>query len=93
MGHEEIREAMEHVIGVEPSFHQDGKALPTEIIDDHQDLDGTTVVRAVSHEIIGTDVVAMGGPEPVTDLFHAPSLRQNDLRLAKLPDDLFQHRP
>ena len=38
MGHEEIREAMEHVIGVEPSLHQDGEALPTEFVDDGQDL-------------------------------------------------------
>jgi hypothetical protein len=32
MGHEEIRESMEHVIGVEPSLHQDGQAhyLPSQ---------------------------------------------------------------
>ena len=66
MGHEEIREAMEHVIGVEPSLHEDGEALPTEFIDDRQHLDGTTIVGAVCHKVIGPDVVAMGGPEPDT---------------------------
>jgi hypothetical protein len=66
VGHKQIREAVEHVIGVEPSLHQDGQALPTEFVYDCQDPDGTTVVRAVLHKIIGPDVVAMGGPEPDT---------------------------
>jgi hypothetical protein len=66
MGHKEICEAMEHVIGVEPSLHQDGEPLPTEFIDDRQHLEGTTIVGAVCYEVIGPDVVAMGGPEPDT---------------------------
>jgi hypothetical protein len=66
VGHKQIREAVEHVIGVEPSLHQDGQALPTEFVYDCQDPDGTTVVRAVLHKIRGPDVVAMGGPEPDT---------------------------
>jgi hypothetical protein len=66
MGHEEIREAMEHVIGVELSLNHNGEALSTEFVDDRQDLEGTAVVRAVCHKIIGPDVMAMGGPEPDT---------------------------
>ena len=66
MDHEEIRKEMEHIIGVEPSLHEDGEALPTEFIDDRQHLDGTTIVGAVCHKVIGPDVVAMGGAEPDT---------------------------
>jgi hypothetical protein len=66
MGHEEIREAMKHVIRVEPSLHQDGETLATEFVDDRQHLDRTTIVRVIYHEVIGPDVVAMGGPEPDT---------------------------
>ncbi len=66
MSHEEIREGMEHVIGGEPSLDPDGEALLTEFVDDRQDLEGTTIVRAVYHEVIGPDVVAMGGPDPDT---------------------------
>ena len=64
MGHEEIREAMEHIIGVEPPVHPDGEALPTEFVDDRQHLEGTTIMGAVLYKVIGPDVVAMGGPEP-----------------------------
>jgi hypothetical protein len=63
---EEIREAMEHIIGVEPSLYEDGEALSTEFVDDRQHLDGTTIVGAVLYEVKGPDVVAMGGPEPDT---------------------------
>ena len=66
VGHEEIREAMEHIIGVEPPLHHDGEALPTEFVDDRQDLEGTAIVSAVFHKIIGPDMVTMGGPEPDT---------------------------
>ena len=34
VGYEEIREAMEHVIGAKLSLHHDGQALPTEFVDD-----------------------------------------------------------
>jgi hypothetical protein len=64
MFHEEIREAMEHIIGVEPSLHEDGEVLPTEFVDDRQHLEGTAIMGAVLYKIIGPDVVAMGGPEP-----------------------------
>jgi hypothetical protein len=66
MGHEEICEAMEHVIGFEVSFHNNGETFSTEFIYDIQYPDGTTVMRAVCHEIIGPDMMAMGGPEPDT---------------------------
>lgn len=66
MGHEEIGQTMEYVIGVEPSLHQDGEALPTEFVDDRQQPDRTTIVRAVCHEVIGPDMGTMGGPEPDT---------------------------
>jgi hypothetical protein len=64
MCHEEIFEAMEYIIGVKPPVHPDGEALPTEFVDNRQHLDGTTIVGAVLYEVIGPDVVAMGGSEP-----------------------------
>ena len=66
MGHEEIGQAVEHVIGVELSVNHDVEALPTEFVYDCQDLDGTAVVSAVLHKVIGPDMVTMGGPEPDT---------------------------
>lgn len=66
VGHEEVREAMEHVIGAQLSLNHNGEALSTEFVDNRQYLDWTTVVSAVCHEIIGPDMVAMGGPEPDT---------------------------
>ena len=66
MGHEELREAMEHVIGAQLPLNHNGEALSTEFVDNRQYLDWTTVVSAVCHELIGPDMVAMGGPEPDT---------------------------
>lgn len=66
MGHKRVCEAMEHVIGVEPSLYQDGDALPTEFIDDRQNLYGMAVMRALCHEVIGSDIVTMRWPEPDT---------------------------
>jgi hypothetical protein len=66
MGHEEIREAMEHVVGFELSLHHNGEAFSTEFIYDIQYFDWATIVSTVCHEIIGPDMMAMGGPEPDT---------------------------
>ena len=84
MGHEEIREAMEHVIGVELSLHHDVEALPTEFVDDGQDLDRTAVVGAVCHKIVGPDVVAMSGPEPDTRPIVEPQTSAFGLLLGNL---------
>ena len=66
MGHKEICEAMEDVIGFEVSLYHNGEALSTEFIDDRQYLDWTAVACAVCHEIIGPDMMAVGGPQPDT---------------------------
>ncbi len=66
MGHEEIGQAMEHVISVQFSFNHDVEALPTEFVYDREDPDGTAIMGAVLHKVIGPDMVAMGGPEPDT---------------------------
>ncbi len=63
MAHEQIREVMEYVIGVEPSLHNDSEALPTEFVDDGQYLDRLPIVRTVCHEIISPDMIAVHGPE------------------------------
>lgn len=57
---------MEHVIGAQSSLNHNGEALSTEFIDNRKYLDGTTVMSTVCHEIVGPDMVAMGGPEPDT---------------------------
>jgi hypothetical protein len=77
VGHEEIREAPEHIVGVESSLNHNGEALSTEFVHNGQDLDWTAVVSAVCHEIIRPDMMAMGGPEPDTRPIiepHTPSL-------------------
>jgi hypothetical protein len=66
VGNKEIGEAMKHVIGSEASLHDDVEALPTEFVNDRQDLDKSAVVSAVFDKIIGPDMMAMGGPEPHT---------------------------
>jgi len=55
---------MEHIIGTKLSLHHVVQALPTEFVDNRQDLDGAAVIGAVCDEIIRPDMVAMGGPEP-----------------------------
>ena len=84
MGHQEIRKAMEHVIGVELSLHHNSQALPTEFVYDRQDLDGTAVVSAVCHKIIGPDMVAMRGPEPDTRPIVEPETSSLGLLLGNL---------
>jgi hypothetical protein len=64
VGHEEVREAMEHVIGAKLPLNHNGEAFSTEFIYDIQYLDWATIVSTVCHEIIGPDMMAMGGPEP-----------------------------
>lgn len=66
VGHKEIREAMEDVIGFEVSLDHNGQTLSTEFVDNRQYLDWTTVVSAVCHEIIGPDMAAVGGSKPDT---------------------------
>jgi hypothetical protein len=66
MGHEEIGQAMEHVISDEFSVNHDSEALPTEFVYDREDPDGTAIMGAVLHKVIGPDMVAVGGPEPDT---------------------------
>ncbi len=84
VGHEEIREAMEHVIGAQPSLHHNVEAFPTEFVNDRQNLDGTAVMSAVCHKIIGPDMVAMGGPEPHTRPIVEPQTSAFGLLLGNL---------
>ncbi len=84
MGHEELREAMEHIIGAQLSFNHNGEALSTEFVDNREHLDWTTVMSAVCHEIVGPDVVAMGGPEPDTGPIVEPQTSAFGLLLRNL---------
>jgi len=84
VGYEEIREAMEDVVGAQPSLHQDIQALTTEFVYDRQDLDRTAVVSAVCHKIIGPDMVAMRGSEPDTRPIVEPQTSAFGLLLGNL---------
>jgi hypothetical protein len=84
VGYEEIREAMEDVVGAQPSLHQDIQALTTEFVYDRQDLDRTAVVSAVCHKIIRPDMVAMRGPEPDTRPIVEPETSSLGLLLGNL---------
>jgi len=84
VGHEEIREAIQYVIRIEPSFHYDVQALSAEFVDDRQHLDGAAIVRAVFDKIIGPDMVAMGRPEPDTRSIVEPQTSSFGLLLRNL---------
>ncbi len=84
MGHEEVREAMKHIIGAQLSLNHNGEALSTEFVDNCQYLDWTAVVSAVCHEIIGPDMVAMAGPEPDTRPIVEPETSSFGLLLRNL---------
>jgi hypothetical protein len=64
--HKEIRKALENVIGIEPSVHDDVEALSAKFVYDRQDLEGTAIVSTVLHKIIRPDMVAMSRSEPDT---------------------------
>jgi hypothetical protein len=89
----EIGKVTQRVIGVELSLRQDGDALPTESIDDRQTLYGMAIMRAICHDVIGRDVVAMGGPEPDTRPMVEPQPCTLGLFLGNLqPPYPFLHR-
>jgi hypothetical protein len=66
MGHEEIREAMEHIIGCELPVHYKSEALTREFVHHRQNFYRPFVMRSVRHEIISPDVVAVQWPETDT---------------------------
>ncbi len=72
MGHEEVREAMEHVIGAQLSLNHNGEALSTEFVYDRQNLDGAAVVRAVCPGSLKRARSSLNSPEQKADhLFRA----------------------
>ncbi len=75
---------MEHVIGLELSLNHNGEALSTEFLDNRQNLDWTTVVGTVCHEIIGPDMMAMGRPEPDTRPIVEPETSASGLMFGDL---------
>jgi len=84
VGHEEIREAIQYVIRIEPSFHYDVQALSAEFVDDRQHLDAAAIMRAVFDKIIGPDMVTMGRPEPDTRSIVEPQTSSFGLLLRNL---------
>ena len=78
MGNEQVRERLQHVGRSELTRHHEREALPRVLIDHRQHLQGAPVRRAVGHEVIRPDVMAMRGPltdaRPIGEP-EAPALR------------------
>ena len=54
---EEIGQALEHVVGSEPSRHDDRQAAARELVEHDEHAEGATVLCAILDEVVGPDVV------------------------------------
>ena len=74
MRHEEVREHVDYVCGLQLASHTDGQALVSELVDHVQHPELAPVVRSLLHEVVRPDVVrvfwseadagAVSQPEP-----------------------------
>ena len=60
---EQVREDVDHVIGLEFVGHTDGQALMGEPVYDVEHAELAAAMRPVLHEVAGLDVVGMLGPQ------------------------------
>ena len=61
---EEIGQDLEHVVGSDLSSHLDCQTLPRVLVDHGQQLQGSTVVGPLTHEVVGPDMILVQRPEP-----------------------------
>jgi len=54
---EQIRQAVQHVIGSQAPGNNDGKAAACELVDHSQHAKGSPVLGTVLHEVVGPDVI------------------------------------
>ena len=60
---EEIGQAMQHVVGSQPSGHDDRQAAACELVEHDEHAEGPAVLRALLDEVIRPDVVGSLGPK------------------------------
>ncbi len=63
---ERVKQDVNHIPGLNLPGNQDSQAFPGVFIDDVQYLEGSTISRAIYHEIIAPDMVLILWPEPDT---------------------------
>ena len=63
---EPIGQAIEHIIAGDFPLNEQCQALPAVLVNQGQDLQRTPVVGALANKIIGSDMIAMRGPQPNT---------------------------
>ena len=69
---EQIRQAMEHIIGFYVSVSQNSQALTAELIDHSQYLDGSPIMSTIHKKIVRPDVVSMCRPKPYAGAIMEP---------------------
>ena len=63
MGYEEIGQAVEHVVGSEPSRNDDRQAPARELVEHNEHAEGATILSPILDEVVGPDVVRTLGSE------------------------------
>ena len=63
---EQVGQAVQHVVGPEPSSHHDRQAAPRKLVDHAQHAERPAVLRSVLDEVVGPDMVGPLGPQPHT---------------------------
>ena len=59
----EVGQAMEHIVRVQSSLHDDGQASPGELIDHGEHTDLPSIMSTAHDEVIGPNMVGPAGPE------------------------------
>lgn len=63
VGGKEVGQTVKHVIGSQPPCHDDCQTPARELVEHDQHAEGSTVMGAILHEVVGPDVVGPLGPE------------------------------
>ena len=63
MPDEQVGQAVQDILGVQPTVHDDGQASSGELVDHRQHSEGPAVMSTVHDEVVRPDVVGPAGPE------------------------------
>ena len=61
---EQVGQALQHIVGPQPSCHHDGQAAPRELVDHAQHAERPPILGPILHEVVGPDMVGMLRPQP-----------------------------
>lgn len=57
--HKEVREAVEHVIGSQPSFDIDGQTFPRVFVHNGEEFHRSPILGPCRHEVVGPHMIRM----------------------------------